>query len=231
MGPFNDTSGVASPWEIVGVATDTRDWGSRNESRPQMYVPMTQTPDEVWDWTNRTSIVVAKGADNPNMIATLRSAVQRVDATLPLYDVQRMSERVRAANATERAYSALLIVLGATALALAAAGIYAMLAYAVRQRLPEIGVRLALGASPSHIVQLIVRWVVGVTASGVLLGLMCSIAFTRLLSTLLFGVRNTDASTLLAAGLLMVVTALVTCIAPARRALAVSPDSALRSEN
>jgi putative ABC transport system permease protein len=228
---FNDTSGVAAPWEIVGVAADTRDWGSRNESRPQIYLPIPQTPDEVWDWTNRTSIVVAQGAADPNTLARLRGAVQRVDATLPLYDIKLMADRVRSSNATERAYSVLLIVLGLSALALAAAGIYAMLAYAVRQRLPEIGVRIALGASPSHIVQLIVKWVLGVTAAGVVLGLVVSVGFTQLLSTLLFGVRNTDAVTLIAAGMLMALTALLACIAPARRALGVSADSALRSES
>ena len=227
---FNDSANVATPWRIVGVIDDTRDWGSRNETRPQIYVPMAQTPDEVWDWVNRTSVVVAKDGANPATLTRLREAVHRVDASLPLYDVQLMSSRVRDANAIERAYSVLLIALGATALALAAAGIYAMLAYAVRQRLPEIGVRMALGASPSHIVQLIVRWVLGVTVTGVLLGLACALSFTRLLGTLLFGVGATDVVTLSVAAVLMLLTALATCVAPVRRALAVTPDSALRAE-
>lgn len=227
---FNDTTSTAAPWEIVGVVADTRDWGSRNETRPQVYLPLTQTPDEVWDWTNRTTILVAQGPSASATLARMRTAVARVDATLPLYDVEPMIERVRASNQTERGYSALLTVLGGAALLLAAAGIYAMLAYAVRQRVPEIGVRMALGATPANIVGLIVRWVLGVTTVGIALGLALSVSFTRLLNTLLFGVTRADPATLAGAALLMVLTALVTCVAPARRALAISPNSALRAD-
>lgn len=228
---FFTPAGERAPWEIVGVVADTRDWGSRNETRPQIYLPITQTPDEVWDWTDRTSVIVAQGANEPSTLTRLRSAIQRVDPTLPLYDVQPMSARVRSANATERAYGALLVVLGATAVLLAAAGIYAMMAYTVRQRVPEIGVRVALGASPSHILGLIVHWVFGVTVTGIALGLILSVSFARLLNTLLFGVGFIDPLTLGAAALLMLCTALFTCVAPARRALSVAPNLALRADD
>ncbi|MEO7360336.1 MAG: ABC transporter permease, partial [Gemmatimonadaceae bacterium] len=125
---FNDRAGTAAPWEVVGIAADTRDWGSRNESRPQVYLPIAQTPDEVWEWTNRTAVVVVQRSVTPSgdfsvALKRLQSAVQRVDATLPLYDVMPMRARVRESNATERAYTTLLVALGLTALVLAAAGI------------------------------------------------------------------------------------------------------------
>ena len=232
---FNDRAGSAAPWEIVGVAADTRDWGSRNASRPQVYLPFAQTPDEVWEWTNRTAVVVAQRSVTPSgdfsrALTQLKSAVQRVDATLPLYDVMPMRARVRESNAMERSYTILLVALGITALVLAAAGIYAMIAYAVRQRVPEIGVRVALGATPSNILQLVLRWTLSVTSIGVILGLVLSSTLSRLLGSLLFDIAPTDFVTLLATAVLMTVTAVVTCIAPARRALAVAPDQALRSD-
>lgn len=232
---FNDRSGAAAPWEIVGVAADTRDWGSRNASRPQVYLPFVQTPDEVWEWTNRTSIIVAQKSvsatgDFGAALKQMQSAVQRVDATLPLYDVMPMQSRVHESNATERAYTTLLVALGLAALILAAAGIYAMIAYAVRQRVPEIGVRVALGATPANILQLVLRWTLSATSVGVLLGLALSLSLSRLLGSLLFGVTATDFVTLIAAATIMTLTAVATCIAPARRALAVAPDQALRAE-
>lgn len=231
---FNDRSGKASPWQIVGVARDTRDWGARNESRPQVYIPYTQTPDEVWEWVNRTAVIVSRSSAHAQaplgQLQSLQGAIKRVDATLPLYDVQPMQDRVRAANATERAYTILLIALGSAALLLATAGIYAMIAYAVRQRVPEIGVRLALGASPAHILQLVLRWALGATAAGIVLGLALSLSATRALGSLLFGVAPTDVLTLLGVALIMTVTALLTCVVPARRALSVPPNEALRGD-
>lgn len=232
---FNDRSGAATPWEIVGIAADTRDWGSRNVSRPQVYLPFAQTPDEVWEWTNRTSVIVAQqsvtaSGDFASALSQLQSAVQRVDATLPLYDVMPMRARVREANATERAYTTLLVALGLAALVLAAAGIYAMIAYAVRQRVPEIGVRVALGATPANILQLVLRWTLSATSVGVVLGLAFSLSLSRSLGSLLFGVTASDFVTLAASAAVMTLTAVATCIAPARRALAVAPDQALRSD-
>lgn len=232
---FNDRSGTAAPWEIVGVAADTRDWGSRNASRPQVYLPFAQTPDEVWEWTNRTAVVVAQKSvsatgDFGSSLKQLQNAVQRVDATLPLYDVLPMQSRIRESNATEHAYTTLLVALGLAALVLAAAGIYAMIAYAVRQRVPEIGVRVALGATPANILQLVLRWTLSATSIGVMLGLVLSLSLSRLLGSLLFGVTATDFITLIAAASVMTLTAVATCIAPARRALAVAPDQALRAD-
>lgn len=232
---FNDRSGAAAPWEIVGIAADTRDWGSRNASRPQIYLPYSQTPDEVWEWTNRTSVIVTQGAVSASgefapALARLQNAIKRVDATLPLYDVLPMRARVREANATERAYTTLLVTLGLAALVLAAAGIYAMIAYAVRQRVPEIGVRVALGATPANILQLVLRWTLSATSVGVFLGLALSLSLSRLLGSLLFGVTATDFLTLITAAVVMTLTAVATCIVPARRALAVAPDQALRAE-
>ncbi|MGV3710495.1 MAG: ADOP family duplicated permease [Gemmatimonas sp.] len=234
-GSFNDRAGNAAPWEIVGVAADTRDWGSRNSSRPQVYLPYAQTPDEIWEWTNRTSVIVAQRAVTEDgayatSLKSLQGAVERVDPTLPLYDVLPMRTRIESANATERAYMTLLLALGATALILAAAGIYAMIAYAVRQRVPEIGVRVALGATPSHVLGLVLRWTLGATSVGVALGLVFAFGASRVLGTLLFGVSATDALTFAGAALVMVATAVATSIVPARRALAIAPDQALRSD-
>jgi putative ABC transport system permease protein len=235
-GSFDDRAGNATPWEIVGVAADTRDWGSRNASRPQVYLPYAQTPDEIWEWTNRTSVLVAQGDVNEtgayaSGLKRLQDAVERVDPTLPLYDVLPMRERVESANATERAYMTLLLALGAAALVLAAAGIYAMISYAVRQRVPEIGVRVALGATPSHVLGLVLRWTLGATSAGVALGLAFALGTSRVLGTLLFGVGATDALTFAGAALVMIATAVATSIVPARRALAIAPDQALRSDS
>lgn len=232
---FNDRAGNVAPWEIVGVAADTRDWGSRNASRPQVYLPFAQTPDEVWEWTNRTSIIVAQNSVTKTggyslALAKLQDAVKRVDPALPLYDVLPMQTRIRSANETERAYTTLLLTLGLAALILAAAGIYAMISYAVRQRVPEIGLRVALGATPAHVLRLVLRWTLSATSVGVVLGLALSLTFSRVLGNLLFGVAPTDFITLVGAALVMIATALITSIAPARRALAIAPDQALRAD-
>ncbi|MBC8086319.1 MAG: ABC transporter permease [Phycisphaerae bacterium] len=232
---FNDRAGNATPWEIVGIASDTRDWGARNDSRPQVYLPYTQTPDEVWEWVNRTTVLVAQNVNAAQtadaLLPRLQRAVAQVDATLPLYDVQPMRDRVRNANATERAYTILLLTLGAAALVLATAGIYAMIAYAVRQRVPEIGVRIALGATPANILRLVLRWALSATSVGIVLGLALSLSATRALGSLLFGVTSTDIVTLAGVTVIMITTALLTCIVPARRALAIAPNEALRSDN
>jgi len=189
----------------------------------------------VWEWTNRTSILVTQASvtesgEYSRALSRLQDAVKRVDASVPLYDVLPMRTRIRSANETERAYTTLLLALGITALVLAAAGIYAMVAYAVRQRVPEIGVRVALGATPAHVLRLVLRWTLSTTSVGVVLGLALSLMFSRVLGNLLFGVAPTDFITLASAALVMLGTAVITCIAPARRALAIAPDQALRGD-
>lgn len=227
--PFLDSTGTPFPWEVVGVVRDPRDWGLRNDPQPQVFIPLPQTPAEIWEWAGREVHLVARSSQPvPAVRSTLAAAVAQVDPTLALYDVQTMRQRLQSSLALERANTVLLGALGVAALLLALTGLYGVVGYAVQQRGTEFGVRLALGATPRDLVLLVGRWSGRLALAGLVVGIPLAVLVARALRGLLYGVGTFDPLTLGAAALLVAVVAAVSALAPARRAARTAPNVVLR---
>ena len=189
-----------------------------------MYRPFAQTGIGIFS-------VVVKTAGEPAAIAqSVRAAMQAVDRNLPVYDVRTMEDRIAGSFAQTRGTMLLLLVTAVLAAALSGVAIYGSIWYSVSQRLPEIGIRLALGASRGSVFVDVLRRAVVLTGTGSLVGLAAALAAGRLLSSLLFETTATDPVTyaLVIAGTMTL--ALMAGLAPARRATRVDPMTALRNE-
>jgi putative ABC transport system permease protein len=173
------------------------------------------------------ALVVRTAADPAAHISTLRGAVRAIDASLPLYDVMTMEEALGADGAGPRFNTWLLSLLAAAGLLLAAIGIYGVIAYFVTQRAPEIGLRLALGASPRSVLLMIMRHAAWLALAGITVGLAAAAAATRMVRTLLFEITATDPPTYAAGAAALLAIALVACAVPAMRAIRMSPLRAL----
>jgi ABC-type antimicrobial peptide transport system permease subunit len=176
------------------------------------------------------TVVVKTAGDPAAIVPSARAAVQAVDRNMPVYEVRTMEERIAASFAQTRGTMLLLIVTAALAAALSGVAIYGSIWYSVSQRTPEIGIRLALGATRASIFLDVLRRAVLLTGAGSALGLAGAIAASRLLAGLLFETKPTDPATY---GWVIAATmglALVAGLAPARRATRVDPMTALRNE-
>src|SRR5262249_51400078 len=156
-------------------------------------------------WIERSMTLVARSDSSDPTVLTgaLRAAVREVDPTVPLYDIATMDQRLRASTAQARFNTLLLSVLGGVGLALAAVGIYGVIAYFVSQRTREIGVRMALGANRRDILVMVVRQGVAAVLTGVVIGVVGAVAGGRALQAMLFETRAGDPLTLLAVVLVM----------------------------
>jgi len=215
---------------IIGVAGDIRSRGPAVEPQPEFYLPITQAPGAVWNWF-RTVYVVVRTTGDPAALATpLNAAVTRIDRDLPLFDVRTMDQRLAGSLATARFNTLLLSLLGAIGLLLAASGIYGVIAYFVSQRTQEIGVRMALGATPGSVVRLVLRQAMWPVAIGAAVGIAAALAASRVLASQLFQVSRTDPLTIAAVVATLIGVALVASAVPARKAASVDPTRALQSE-
>ncbi|HTQ59106.1 MAG TPA: ABC transporter permease [Candidatus Solibacter sp.] len=209
---------------VVGVVANTRHSNLEDAPPPQVYTPFWQQD------TDQAYIAISSSLPPAQMIPAIRSAVGLIDPTLAVSDIETMDQRVSEASALRRFQTSLFAVFAAVALFLAAIGLYGVMAYSVRQRTPEIGIRLALGARPSNVLKLVVAQVMILTVLGILLGLGGTFALTRLLSSLLYGIAPSDPATFTSvAAVLLAVSLLAGCV-PARRAMRVDPVVALRYE-
>lgn len=215
---------------VVGIAGDIRSRGPAVAPGPEFYLPLAQAPDVVWSWFRTVYIVVRTPGAPRALIEPLNAAVARIDRDLPLFDVRTMDQRLAGSLATAQFNTLLLSLLGAMGLALAASGIYGVIAYFVSQRTQEIGVRIALGATPSAVVRMVLGQAMRPVALGTMLGLAGALAASRLLSSQLFGVSRTDPLTIAGVLATLIGVALVASAVPARRAASVDPTRALQSE-
>lgn len=211
--------------EIVGVVKDMRYANVREETAAFVYQPYTQ--DEK---LGQLTFYVRTGQDALSLVPSLRQAVNRLDANLPIYDIKSVESVVNENLFGERMLAFLSICFGGLAALLAGVGLYGVLAYWVVQRSHEIGIRIALGAAPSNIRRLILGQGLKLTLAGLAVGLVAALAAAQLLSGLLYGVKTIDPLTFLNAGLLLAVIAFLACYLPARRATKVDPITALRNE-
>ena len=214
-----------APWSmIVGIIGDVRYDALDREPREAVYQPQAMNP---FHYTR----LVARTDGNPwRFERAIRAAIRQVGSAQAVFHVQPMDDYV-ASSLAERSFALALVALfGALALLLSAVGVYGLVAYSVVQRTPEIGVRAALGASPSDLFVLVLRQGMALTGIGVGLGLLAGFGMTRLVASFLFGVGPSDLGTMTAAtGLLAVVAALASFL-PARAATRIDPLQALRAE-
>ena len=215
------------PWmTVIGVVKDVKeDLFNYRINRPVWYVPYAQLENNF-----PVNLVVRTSSNPASVTAAVREAVHAIDPDQPISNVMTMNENLAGVLVTERFSAILMSVLAASGLLLAALGLYGVMAYSVSQRTAEIGLRVALGAQRGDVFQLILGQGVRITLLGIAIGLLPALGIARLLASLLFGVGATDPATFGSIALLLVFVALVACIFPGRRALAVDPIQALRTE-
>jgi predicted permease len=227
------TPGGKPIWKtVVGVVADVRWQGPGEGVGPEFYLPMAQAPGASWKWNERSMTLVARSADGnaASLVPAVRAAVAQIDATLPLYDVASMEERLHESTAAARFLMRLLAALGLSGLLLAAVGVYGVVAYGVAQRTREIGVRMALGATARQVLTLTARGGLRPVALGLVSGLLLSVALTRALASVLRGVSATDPLTFACVAGVLLLTSLIAVYVPSRRAARVDPASALVAE-
>jgi predicted permease len=215
-----------SPWlRVVGVVGNMRRQGLEIEPLPQMFVPLTQSPSGLETLLVRTSM------DDPlKMAGPVQTAVRRVDKHAPLYGITTLEGRLAAYLTQRRFQTSLLIGFSAVALLLAAIGIYGLIHYSMATRTKEIGIRMAVGAQAGEIFCMILREGLQLSMTGLMLGLVGALWVGRAGSSLLFGVTATDPPTLIAVSVLLIAVAIAACYFPARRAMKLDLQAALRQE-
>lgn len=214
-----------SPWiSVVGVVADARTGSLADPDVPLIYSSLYQ------EGAHHLAIF-ARGQFEPAALAAeVRREVQAVDPTLPVFGAQELTETV-AASLSERRFALQMVALFAlTALLMTALGVYGVISYLVSERTQEIGIRLALGASRTSILRMVLRQGAGLAGAGAGAGLAGAAVAVRLMAGLLYGVRPTDPATFAAVALLLMAVALLACYIPARRATRVDPMIALRYE-
>jgi len=210
--------------EVIGVVGDARHSGLDKESPPQVYVPFGQNPSQ------HLNLVVHSDAESGPLVSAVRGAVRSIDRDQPIDRITTMPELLSQSVAQPRFYTGLLTSFAVIAFALAALGIYGVVSYTVTQRVHELGIRIALGADKRDVLKLVLGKGMVLTLAGLAIGLGGSLALTRLISGLLFGISPTDPPTFAVVTLLLMGVALLACYVPARRATKVDPIVSLRCE-
>jgi putative ABC transport system permease protein len=217
------------PWlTIVGVVADVRQMGADAPVKSEMYIPQRQAA--LYPFHAPRDLVVRASVEPLGLVPAVREAIREADPAQPVSNVRTMDEVLGRETAQRQLGATLVLSFAALALLLAALGIYGVLAYFVTQHVPEIGVRLALGARPADILGLVLKRGMTLALVGLAVGLAASYALTRLMTGLLFGVSATDPLTYAGVALVIAAVALAACLVPARRAMKVDPMQALRYE-
>lgn len=213
------------PHEIVGVVGDARQWGLDRPADPEIYFPFSQT-----NFTSEASLVLRTSVEPATLASAVRQTVRNASADAPVFRIKSMMEVLSDSTSQQRFNMLMMTIFAGVALAMAAIGLYGVISYSVTQRTHEIGVRLALGASTTDVLKLVVGQGMVLAGVGVAIGLCAAFGLTRLLSTLLFGISPTDPLTFATISLMLTGVALAACLVPARRATKVDPMIALRYE-
>jgi putative ABC transport system permease protein len=212
------------PTEIVGVVGDVRYESLVDEPEPTVYFPI---PELTYPFM---TLVIKTAGDPASIVPAVKRELKELDPDQPMSDVRTMNAVMGATVSRARFNTLLLALFAGLATVLAAVGIFGVMNYSLTMRTREIGLRMALGAEPRKVVLLMLRQGLGLTLIGTAVGLAAALALTRLMSSLLFGVRASDPVTFAAIVLLLMIVSLVACYLPARRAARIDPLIALRAE-
>ena len=221
--------------QIIGIVGHVNQWGLDSDGpdalRAQMYLSLAQIPDKEVQRAGLASDMFIRlhsaGASN---VAALRSRILEYNAGMVVHNPEDMEKTVADSISNKRFTMTLLGVFALLALLLASIGIYGVLSYMVGQRTKEIGVRLALGAQKFDVLRMVLKDGARMTLAGILIGLVGALALTRLMGTMLYGVRPTDPLTFISVAALLAAIAMLACYVPARRAMKVDPMEALRHQ-
>jgi predicted permease len=214
----------ASEIEIVGVARDAKYTTVRETESVTIYVPAPQMLDGVANYYVRT-------AGDPAAIApAIRGAVREIDPGLPVIDFRTQEQQIERRNSQERLFAQLSAFFGVAALLLACVGLYGLVSYLVLQRTAEMGLRLALGAHPGQVLQMVLRESVTLVAIGLVLGVAVAYSARRFVESTLFGLSAADPLTYAAVAGVLVAVTLLASLRPAQRAARVDPMIALRAD-
>ena len=218
--------------QIIGVVGDSRDGSLNDQPGPKMWIPQAQVPDLANALNVRITPMawVVRTSGNPQTYATQVREALRQTTGLPVSDIRSMEDIVVRSTSRQRFNMWLMTVFGIAALALAAIGIYGLIAYSVEQRTQEIGIRLALGATTSQVRRMVVSQGMTLALAGVVVGLAASFALARFLASFLYGVQQWDPTVFVATPVALTLVALLATWIPARRASRVDPIDALRYE-
>jgi predicted permease len=222
----SDMNGQNPIYQVVGICANTRYASLRNDVQPIFYLSYRQAPDNSEDMT----FAVRTRLPKSTLVPFLRAAVQGIDRDLPLADVRTQKEQIDELTSTERMFADLTGGFGLLALVLACIGIYGVMAYSVSQRTNEIGIRMALGAQPSRVLRMVLGEASWMSVLGVAAGVAGALALSRLIASMLYGLKSYDPLTFTASALLLLAVGLAASWLPARRAARVDPMHALRHE-
>jgi predicted permease len=221
--------------EIIGVVGDVKPWGLEGDGDPGTYAPFVQALDSFMVVVARAAPPATPDAENSRaattaLIQSIRDAVRSIDKDVAVSAVKTMDEVVDASMAQRRFYLALISVLGGLSFVLAAVGAYGVISYSVAERIQEIGVRMALGATRREILTLVLGQGLRLALMGAAIGLVGAFALTRVLEAFLFSVGPRDRVTFVATSAFLILVSLVASYLPARKATRVDPMTALRAE-
>jgi predicted permease len=219
--------------QIIGIVADIHDGGLNRNPRPLMIVPQAQVPDGVTALNARIGPVVwlvRTHTDPHQYISAITEQLRQASGGFPVARVRTMDEVVIHSTAREDFNMLLLTIFGASALILAAIGIYGLMAYSVQQRTQEMGIRMALGADRARIRNLVVRQGMTLAIVGVVIGTGAAFGLTRLIASFLFGVKTWDPVVFVSVPVLLAAVAFVATWLPAQRASKLDPMEALRVE-
>jgi predicted permease len=217
---------ATKPIEIVGVVEDIKEGPLDIATPPVLYFPLSQNPSDSFTVVARTS------QSEASLLPAMVAAIHQIDRNIAVHNEITMTEKINTSQTAYLHHSSAWLVGGFAimALLLSATGLYGVVAYSVSQRTRELGIRLALGAQPRAVYQLVMKEAGWLAAGGIAIGLACAVAAATLMHSLLFGVRSWDLSTLAAVAVVLGGSALLASYVPARRAASLDPVDVLRSE-
>jgi ABC-type antimicrobial peptide transport system permease subunit len=225
IGPFPTKAAPPKVREIVGVVRQLRGRAGQPGDPVQLYVPLRQHPV-----SDTLLVVQASGVPASALVAPIRTATGKIDRNVPVRRERTLTDLANLTRAPHRFRAAIVGTFAGLALLLAMVGIFGVLAYAVEQRTREFGVRIALGASTSDVLRLVIGSAARVVIAGAMVGLGAAAVLSRTISMFLFGVEPLDPLTFSSVGVVLALTAAVAAAAPAWRATRVDPVEAFRSE-